>query len=171
MEELFPNYIINLEEGFVYSISYNKKIGETPGCDDGHRHKCCEIYDIYGNKYTSIHQVIYAEGAKLPKHLWSIDKNGKRYEIDHIIPVKNGGTDMFSNLRLVSHKKNMNNPETLKKLKENSTGRYPSEETKLKMSEAQKGEKNHFFGKKHTDASKLKMSNAHKGKHKKAIME
>lgn len=39
--------------------------------------------------------------------------NGKvldGYEIDHIIPIKNGGTDELSNLRIVTHKENCNNP-------------------------------------------------------------
>lgn len=38
--------------------------------------------------------------------------NGKipeGYEIDHIIPVRNGGTNKLSNLRLVTHEENMNN--------------------------------------------------------------
>lgn len=32
------------------------------------------------------------------------------YQIDHIIPVKNGGTNKLSNLRLVTPKENSNNP-------------------------------------------------------------
>jgi len=38
-----------------------------------------------------------------------------------------------------------------------------TEYTRLKMSESRKGEKNHFFGKTHTEESKLKISQANKG--------
>ena len=43
-------------------------------------------------------------------------------------------------------------------------GRRHSEETKQKMSEAQKGEKNHGFGKHLSEETKKKISEAHKGK-------
>lgn len=49
--------------------------------------------------------------------------NGKipeGYEIDHIIPVRNGGTNKLSNLRMVTHEENMNNEITLAKTKENA---------------------------------------------------
>lgn len=41
-------------------------------------------------------------------------------QIDHIIPVRNGGTNKLSNLRCVTHKENMNNEETLKETRENA---------------------------------------------------
>lgn len=41
-------------------------------------------------------------------------------QIDHIIPIKNGGTNKLSNLRCVTHKENMNNEITLTKTKENA---------------------------------------------------
>lgn len=44
--------------------------------------------------------------------------NGKipeGYEIDHIIPISEGGTNKLSNLRLVTHIGNMNNPITKKR--------------------------------------------------------
>lgn len=50
-------------------------------------------------------------GCLLHRVVW-IAFNGKipdGYEIDHIIPVKNGGTDELSNLRLATHKENCNN--------------------------------------------------------------
>lgn len=40
-------------------------------------------------------------------------------------------------------------------------GKKQSDETKRKMSEAQKGEKNHMYGKHHSDEGKIKMSKAH----------
>lgn len=55
-------------------------------------------------------------------------------EIDHIIPVSDGGGDELTNLRLVDRKGNMNNPLTKIKLS------YPcSDETKKKLSIASKG--------------------------------
>ena len=46
-----------------------------------------------------------------------------------------------------------------------------SEETRRKMSEAQKGEKNHFFGKHHSDETRRKLSEAKKGKKRKPFTE
>ena len=45
-----------------------------------------------------------------------------------------------------------------------SPGRKLSEETRLKISDANKGEKHHFYGKKHSEEVRRKMSVAHKGK-------
>ncbi len=42
-------------------------------------------------------------------------------------------------------------------------GRKHTEESKLKMSNAQSGKKNHFYGKKHTDESKAKNRELHIG--------
>lgn len=41
------------------------------------------------------------------------------YEIDHIIPLRDGGTNALSNLRLVTPKENKNNPFTKAKRKNN----------------------------------------------------
>ena len=86
--------------------------------------------------------------------------------IDHIIPIRNGGTNKLSNLRLVTPKENANNPLTKKNISKALKGKYTgdkhwmtnkhhSEETKKKMSEAAKGkyvgEKNPMFGKKHNE--------------------
>lgn len=53
--------------------------------------------------------------------------------------------------------------ETIQKLKEASTGKHPSEETRGKMKESHLGEKNSMFGKCHTDETKQKISNTKKG--------
>jgi hypothetical protein len=66
--------------------------------------------------------------------------------IDHIIPIKNGGTNKLSNLRVVTPKENQNNPKTLENMskalkgkytgnKHWMTGKHHSEETKKTMSE------------------------------------
>lgn len=67
-------------------------------------------------------------------------------EIDHIIPIKNGGTNKLSNLRLVTHPENMNNLKTLENL-----------------SKATSGSKHPMYGKHHTDEAKQKISNKKKG--------
>ena len=44
-------------------------------------------------------------------------------------------------------------------------GKYHSEETRLKISESNKGENNYWFGKHHSAETRKKMSEARKGKH------
>lgn len=162
MSELFPNLIIDLEKNTIYSSKKQKYIGLTE--KDGYRK--AHVYDVYGNEYNSVAQIFIAESMQLPKHQWPIDENGKRFEPDHIKPVKNGGIDEIKNLRLVSHKSNSNNEltrvnnskaktekpckgmlgkhhseETKNKISESLKGRYISVETRKKMSEAFKGRK------------------------------
>lgn len=126
METLFENCIIDLDNGIVKS-----KKGEyhTKNINGYHM---CRLRDCYGNVYHYIHEVIMAEGLKLPKHLWSKDENGKRFQIDHIIPVSQGGTDAFSNLRLVSEKENHNNPMTRTANSESKKGLHISPATEFK---------------------------------------
>ena len=98
-------------------------------------------------------------------------------EIDHIIPIKNGGTNKLSNLRLVTHQENMRNQLSIKNISKGLKGKYVgekkwwlygkqhSEETKKKMSEWRKmnqfGERNPMFGKHLTEEHKnaIKMKN------------
>jgi len=161
MSELFPNFEIDIEKGTVYSKRrkmYNKNVTKSG-------YHSCLIYDIYGNRYMNCHEVIIAEGLNLPKHLWPCEPSGKRYVVDHIIPVKNGGTDAFSNLHLIPFgdnprnimsRKNISNaqkkryesedgywlgkkrPEISEALRKANLGRKLSEETKEKISKANK---------------------------------
>ena len=55
--------------------------------------------------------------------------------------------------------------ETKLKMSESQKGKHLSDESKLKMSEAQKGENNPMYGKHHSEETKLKMSESQKGKH------
>lgn len=112
MGKIFYNKI-DLEKGKVYSLfDLTKELGTKTKLG----YTTCLIKDKYGNDYYHIHEVIIAEGLKLPKHLWPRDEKGKRYEVDHITPVRNGGTDSFENLRLVSKLDNMNNEQTIKNM-------------------------------------------------------
>ena len=70
---------------------------------------------------------IYVEGKKILKHrfIWEAF-NGEIpewMEIDHVIPISDGGTDELSNLILVTPKGNRNNPLTLEKYKISNKGK------------------------------------------------
>lgn len=166
MKKLFK-FVIDTDKGVVYN-----KDGTIKGSKTEKGYYTCRIKDCYGNIYHTIHQVIYAEGAQFPKHLWPIDEKGKRYEVDHIFPVKNGGTDSFSNLRLVSKHDNHNNELTLQNYS-NATkgeknpmyGTHWSEERKETYSLLNSGENASMYGKHHTEEAKKKMSDAKKGKY------
>lgn len=96
--------------------------------------------------------------------------------IDHIVPIRNGGTNKLSNLRLVTVKENTNNPLTLDNLSKALKGKYTgekhwmtgkqhSEETKKKISkwasENQFGEENPFYGKHWNDKQREAFKKAH----------
>lgn len=132
MGKLFRNKI-DIEQGKVYSLrNEDKEIGALD--EEGYAH--CKVFDIHGNKYNTIHQVIYAEANNLPKHLWPIGENGKQYEIDHIIPLNKGGTNAASNLRLVSHSQNNKNDLTNEIRSASKKGITFSEEHKEKISKS-----------------------------------
>ncbi len=59
--------------------------------------------------------------------------------IDHIVPIRNGGTNKLSNLRLVTPKGNANNEITRKNISESHKGKKQSKETKTKRSNSMKG--------------------------------
>ena len=90
-------------------------------------------------------------------------------EIDHIIPIRNGGTNKLSNLRCVTRKENKNNEMTKINRSNASKKMWADDEFKKvvskKISEANKGERSYMFGKKHSEETKKKMSETHKGKH------
>lgn len=75
---------------------------------EGHKNKDGYIRHTYKCEDGKWH-LIFEHRAK-----WEYF-NGKipdGYEIDHIIPITNGGTNKLSNLRLVTRKENNNNPIT-----------------------------------------------------------
>lgn len=53
--------------------------------------------------------------------------------------------------------------ESKEKMREASTGKYPSEKTKQKMAESHLGEKNSMYGRCHSQETKLKISHANSG--------
>ena len=56
-------------------------------------------------------------------------------EIDHIIPVRNGGTNKLSNLRLVTKKENANNPLSLENKSYAQKKRFEDEDERTKQTE------------------------------------
>lgn len=166
MSKLFPNYKINLEKGTVFSVFHGRYLGVKK--KDGYFH--CKCYDSLGNEYHFIHLVIMAESIQTPITEFPYDENGKRFEVDHILPVSKGGTDSINNLRLVSRLDNANNPQTIANRKLITLGegnpfygKHHSEVSKKKISNGRKGKPSPRKGKHHTDEAKKKMSEAHKG--------
>lgn len=137
MSKLFPTLNIDLKNGTAYSIKYKRYIGCL--CEDGYIKT--KVFDKYGNQYVGLHEIIIAEGLQLPKHLWPVDENGKRYIVDHIIPVKNGGTNTIENLHLIPKSDNAKNPMSKKNYSEAKIGNHLSEKAKKKLSELHKGKK------------------------------
>lgn len=103
MSELFKDYLIDTKSAEVYRRAFRNT--NEKGYHVGGAH------DIYGNLYQGRHEVIMAEGIGLPKHKWPVDEFGRRYVVDHIVPIANGGTDEFSNLRLVPFSDNISKNE------------------------------------------------------------
>ena len=67
------------------------------------------------------YRYIYVDGRKILKHrfIWEAF-NGEipeGMEIDHVLPISDGGTDELSNLRLATSSDNKRNPKTIDKYK------------------------------------------------------
>ena len=140
----FSNYDLDLEHEKYYSFYFKKEY--IPKKDkDGYAK--CGIRDDKGNLYNSWHQVVYCAIKGITKDEFPRDEKGRVYEIDHIIPIRNGGTNDISNLRLVSKLSNSNNPMSIKNMQDSSWRKKNagseilklSEETKKKLSEQRKG--------------------------------
>ena len=155
MSKLFPNLIIFLNKGLVYN-SKTKRFIFTKINNDGYHGG--NVYDIYGNHYKYCHEVIIAEGLQLPKHLWPTEPNGRRYIVDHILPVKNEGTDSIENLHLIPRPDNARNPISRKNNSKAKKEIYKNPEKRKWISELNKGRKL-------SNETKKKISESHKGKH------
>ena len=83
------------------------------------------------------------------------------YEIDHIVPVKNGGTNKLSNLRMVTHKDNCNNEISKDNYKKAHLDKKFTEEHRRKIGLANKGKKK-MLGKHHSEETKKKISEVQK---------
>ena len=88
------------------------------------------------------------------------------YEIDHIVPVKNGGTNKLSNLRLVTHEQNCNNEHSKENYKKAHLGKKFTEEHRRKIGLANIGNKSRT-GMPHSEETKKKISEGIKNFHRK----
>jgi hypothetical protein len=129
--DILPLYSFKEEDdwGDYYKGEYRNGVIHSAGyrlhwynCTDGKRHRF----------YEHVIKWEYFNG-KIPEG----------YEIDHIIPISNGGTNKLSNLRCVSHKDNLNNSNSFANRSNSHKGKKPwnkgirwDEEVKKKISEA-----------------------------------
>lgn len=139
----FDKYIIN-ENGTIFSKYWNREL-------KGYRTKKGYIY------YSLLLKDGNNDGFFGHRVVWTYF-NGeipRGYEIDHIIPVSEGGTNELSNLRLATHIGNMNNPIS----REKQLSAMSSDEYKSKMSK--------IVSKRYEDAEyKKKLSEAIKERYK-----
>lgn len=75
--------------------------------------------------------------------------------------VLNGGLNLM--LQECGEQKQVHSQETKDKMSKSNKGKIVSKETREKLSQANKGENSPWFGKKHTEETKLKISNAQIG--------
>lgn len=162
MSVLFKNCEIDLEKGTIKTKRTSEHVKNQNG------YTICKLSDIYGNKYNYLHEVIIAEALQLPKHLWAVDEKGKRYVVDHIVPISNGGTNTANNLRLIPESDNPRNDLTRQNNSNAKIGKHFSPSTEYKKGNIpwNKG-KTYHTGKhwNHSEESKKKMSEKRKGKH------
>lgn len=140
----YSRYII-YEDGRVFSKYWGKFLNDT--IKPLKRYIDNEYISINGDRIHVLrHDLIwYYYNGEIPEGM----------EIDHIIPVKDGGNPKaLSNLRLVTHSDNMRNPYTLKRLIEGNIG-----------------EKNPMFGVKLSDERKKEISEQSKRLHKEGILD
>jgi len=134
----------------LYLACSNGKIYNKHGKEIGGKHSTGYRIVFIKNRETNKFKSYYVH-----RLIW-ITFNGempKGYEIDHINCIRDD--NRLENLRLVTHKKNCNNPKTLENYSMANKGTHHTEETKKKMSEAHKGCK-------HAEETKQKMSEARK---------
>ena len=88
---------------------YNKK-GKKVGTNRENNYNLVHIKHRDTNKWKCyyVHRLIWLTfNGEIPEGM----------EIDHIVPVKNGGTDSLLNLRLVTHQENCNNEKSIENYK------------------------------------------------------
>ena len=86
------------------AVVYNYKGECLHGFKDKNGYTHIKVAD-----FRSLHRLVwFAFNGSIPESL----------EVDHIVPLKNGGTNNLSNLRLVSHKANCNNELSIKNYEE-----------------------------------------------------
>lgn len=111
--KLLPEYTFNADDdwGDYCNGEYRKGTVHTKGyrlhwynCTDGKRHRLLE--HVVKWEYFN---------GKIPDG----------YEIDHILPIANGGTNKLSNMRCVTHVDNLNNPNSIVNKSNSHKGKKP----------------------------------------------
>ena len=118
MEVIYKNHIVK-DDGTVIN-KYGKNVGYI-GCPKGYR------YITLDGKRVLKHRFIWeAFFGEIPQGM----------EIDHIIPIADGGGDELSNLRIVTSSQNKRNPKTIEKYKISNKGK--SEHLRKKINKMDK---------------------------------
>ena len=118
----FDCYIIN-EDGNIFSRYWNKQL---TGCyeKDGYTFVKLKLKNGQYGQFR-LHRVVWVFfNGEIPDGL----------QIDHIIPIRNGGTNALSNLRLVTPKENTNNPISLSNMSKSQKGHKPTCQKNGKLS-------------------------------------
>lgn len=119
------------DDGRVWSKKNNKYL--RPNTNKGYRYVTPSINGKPKTKF------IY----KLVAQAFIPNPDPSKYtEVDHIIPISEGGTDEASNLRWTDRKGNCNNEITKEHYRKCKTGVVFSEEHRRKISESLIGNKN-----------------------------
>jgi 5-methylcytosine-specific restriction endonuclease McrA len=115
-------------------------------------------------RYIHLHKGNKDKAFRVHKLVWE-SFNGKvpdGLEIDHIIPVRNGGTDNLENLRVVTRSENHRNPLTVINRKKALKGRFSGELNPrygVKVSDETKEKiRMKAIGRKYSEEAKKKMS-------------
>ena len=121
IDERFPNWLIDVEKGTIYSLYYKRYVGSID------KNGYVKVNSQKGYKQSWIHQYIWmaANKADIPKG----------YDVHHI--DHNTLNNSIYNLELI---------ESFKHMSEHKKGKTLSEETRKKISESNKGK---IFSKEH----------------------
>ena len=147
-DERFPNWLIDVEKGTIYSLRLSRYIGAIN--ENGY----VQVSKQKGYKHCKLHQYIWmtANGCDIPEG----------YDVHHIDGNKLNNSIYNLELKekgehIREHKiGKQRSEETKKKISEHKIGTHHSEETKKKISESHKGK---IF----SEETKKKISESHKG--------
>lgn len=144
-----------------YSIYSFKKEDSVGDYENGvYRKGSINVYGYVVHQYRCNDGKWHLMAEHLAKWEYFNGRVPEGLQIDHILPVRNGGTNKMSNLRVVTPKENSNNPISRKNKSESKKGekhpmygKHLTEECKRKLSAAFLGEKNPMYGKERPEGS------------------
>lgn len=137
------------EDGRIYSKRYRNYL--TPYLrTDGYLATTLKLIDGTSEPFL-LHMVIAYIFCEIPT-----DVDFDLLQVDHIIPVSQGGTNEARNLRWVTPKENMNNPLTKQKIDKSRYGRKQTQDTIDKRVSKNRGKKRTEQQKKNISEGKYK---------------